>query len=39
MKAEKRLENLSLIRQGRLSVCAVTEEEFDTILEMGETKK
>jgi predicted RNA-binding protein with PUA-like domain len=38
MKAEKRLANLSLIKQGRLSVCAVTEEEFKTILEMGETK-
>ncbi|UYQ95134.1 EVE domain-containing protein [Chitinophaga horti] len=35
MKIEKRLANLSLIRQGRLSVCNVTEEEFNTILEMG----
>ena len=39
MKAEKRLANLSLIKQGRLSVCAVTEEEFETILEMGGMKK
>jgi predicted RNA-binding protein with PUA-like domain len=35
MKIEKRLADLSLIRQGRLSVCAVTENEFNTILEMG----
>lgn len=39
MKVEKRLENLSLIRQGRLSVCAVTPDEFNTILEMGGMKK
>ncbi|WP_440134058.1 EVE domain-containing protein [Chitinophaga sancti] len=39
MKAEKRLENFQLIRQGRLSVCAVTEDEFNTILEMGGMKK
>jgi len=38
MKVEKRLENLSLIRQGRLSVCAVTADEFETILEMGDMK-
>jgi predicted RNA-binding protein with PUA-like domain len=39
MKVEKRLENLSLIRQGRLSVCAVTPEEFAVIMEMGGMKK
>ena len=39
MKTEKRLANLSLIRQGRLSVCAITPEEFETILEMGGMKK
>jgi len=39
MKAEKRLENFQLVRQGRLSVCAVTEDEFNTILEMGGMKK
>lgn len=39
MKVEKRLANLSLIRQGRLSVCNVTEDEFNTILEMGGMKK
>jgi predicted RNA-binding protein with PUA-like domain len=39
MKAEKRLENFQLVRQGRLSVCAVTAEEYETILEMGGMKK
>ncbi|WP_343672959.1 EVE domain-containing protein [Chitinophaga sp.] len=39
MKAEKRLENFQLVRQGRLSVCAVTEDEYNTILEMGKMKK
>lgn len=39
MKAEKRLADFQLIRQGRLSVCAVTEDEFNTILEMGKMKK
>jgi predicted RNA-binding protein with PUA-like domain len=38
MKIEKRLANLSLIKQGRLSVCNVTEDEFKTILEMGGMK-
>lgn len=35
MKADIRLENLSLIRQGRLSVCAVTVEEWGTIEELA----
>ncbi|HVI43318.1 MAG TPA: EVE domain-containing protein [Chitinophaga sp.] len=38
MKAEKKLANMSLIRIGRLSVCDVKEEEFNTILEMGGMK-
>lgn len=38
MKEDKRLVGLSLIRQGRLSVCPVSEKEFGTILEMAETK-
>ncbi|MGN7823886.1 EVE domain-containing protein [Chitinophaga varians] len=38
MKAEKRLADLSLIRQGRLSVCDVTKDQFDVILEMGGMK-
>lgn len=35
MKATAGLENLSLIRQSRLSVCPVTEEEYRVILKMG----
>ncbi len=35
MKATAGLENLSLIRQSRLSVCPVTEEEYRIILKMG----
>lgn len=38
MKADKRLKNLSLIRQGRLSVCDIKEKEFNVILEMAQTK-
>lgn len=38
MKADKRLSNLSLIRQGRLSVCDVKEKEFEAIMELAETK-
>jgi predicted RNA-binding protein with PUA-like domain len=38
MKADKRLENMSLIRQGRLSVCEITPAEFNVVLELGETK-
>ncbi|MBC9910157.1 EVE domain-containing protein [Chitinophaga sp. G-6-1-13] len=38
MKAEKRLADLSLIRQGRLSVCDVTKDQFDVIMEMGGMK-
>ncbi|MBM4259147.1 MAG: EVE domain-containing protein [Deltaproteobacteria bacterium] len=35
MKQEKRLQNLALIRQGRLSVCPVTKEEFEVIVAKG----
>jgi len=38
MKAEKRLANLQLVRLSRLSVSAVTPEEYKVILEMGKTK-
>ncbi|PSL43355.1 putative RNA-binding protein with PUA-like domain [Chitinophaga niastensis] len=38
MKAEKKLAGLSLIRQGRLSVCDLTPEEFEVIMEMGGMK-
>lgn len=40
MKEEKRLQNMDLIRLGRLSVQSVKEEEWNTVLEMaGEGKK
>jgi len=35
MKEDPELENLSLIRQGRLSVCALTPAEFKHIVKMG----
>jgi len=35
MKGAPGLENLSLIRQSRLSVCPVTDEEFDIIMQMS----
>ena len=35
IKAEPGLKNISLIRQGRLSVMPLKAEEFDKILEMG----
>jgi predicted RNA-binding protein with PUA-like domain len=35
MKAEPRLEGLSLLRQSRLSVCPVTADEWAVIMEMG----
>ena len=38
IKADKRLEGISLVKQGRLSVCPITDEEWDIILELGEMK-
>jgi predicted RNA-binding protein with PUA-like domain len=38
IKKEKRLANISLIKQGRLSVMPVTKEEYDVILGMGSGK-
>ncbi|HEU0226691.1 MAG TPA: EVE domain-containing protein [Arachidicoccus soli] len=38
MKAEKRLQNLALVRQGRLSVCPVSDEEWEIILELSNKK-
>jgi predicted RNA-binding protein with PUA-like domain len=38
MKKDKRLQNMKLIRQGRLSVSPVTEDEFDAILDLGSQK-
>ena len=35
MRQDRRLQNLALIRQGRLSVCPVTKEEFTIIVEKG----
>ncbi|WP_316747343.1 EVE domain-containing protein [Pedobacter gandavensis] len=35
IKAEESLQDISLVRQGRLSVMPVKAEEFDKILEMG----
>lgn len=36
IKAEKSLENFTLIKQSRLSVMPLTKEEFDTILKLSE---
>lgn len=38
IKANKKLQNMALVRIGRLSVQPVTDEEWDEILKMGETK-
>ena len=38
IKADKRLQNMALVRIGRLSVQPVTEEEWNIILEMGGMK-
>ena len=38
IKAEPSLQEMPLVRIGRLSVMPVTEEEFRKVLEMGETK-
>lgn len=39
LKVEKKLQNLALVRQGRLSVSPVTEEEWNRIMEMSEQGK
>ena len=38
IKADSRLENIALVRQGRLSVSSLTNEEFDIIIEMNIVK-
>lgn len=38
MKTDKALENLALVRQGRLSVSEVSAAEFKRILQLGKTK-
>jgi len=35
IKADERLKNISLVKQGRLSVMSLKVEEFDRILELG----
>jgi len=35
IKEDKRLSNIALVRQGRLSVMPLKKEEFDVILELG----
>jgi predicted RNA-binding protein with PUA-like domain len=36
IKSDNRLENIGLVRQGRLSVMKLTAHEFDVILELSE---
>ncbi|MDE3235525.1 MAG: EVE domain-containing protein [Bacteroidota bacterium] len=38
VKADKRLANMALVRLGRLSVQPVTEEEWNVVMELSETK-
>jgi predicted RNA-binding protein with PUA-like domain len=35
IKADERLKDIGLVRQGRLSVMALKREEFDRIVELG----
>lgn len=39
IKADPRLQQIGLVKQGRLSVQALKAEEFDAILELSQTKK
>ncbi|MEI6594353.1 MAG: EVE domain-containing protein [Bacteroidota bacterium] len=39
IKADNRLQNIALVRQGRLSVSPLLAVEFDAILDLSETKK
>ncbi len=38
IKADKQLQNIALVKQGRLSVMPLKKEEFDRILELSEIK-
>jgi predicted RNA-binding protein with PUA-like domain len=38
IKKDKKLQNMALVRQGRLSVSAVTEDEFHAIVDRGSKK-
>ena len=35
IKTDKILQSMALVRQGRLSVCPVTQAEFDRVMELG----
>jgi predicted RNA-binding protein with PUA-like domain len=39
IKADSRLQQIGLVRQGRLSVQGLLAEEFDAILDLSATKK
>ena len=36
IKADERLESMALVRQGRLSVAPVTEDEYNIVMELSE---
>ena len=38
IKSDIRLEKIALVKLGRLSVCPITDDEWNIILELGETK-
>ena len=38
IKADKRLQNMALVRLGRLSVQPVSDQEWDIVMELGEMK-
>lgn len=38
IKADERLQDIALVRLSRLSVCPITDEEWNVILELGNTK-
>ncbi len=39
IKADKRLASIALVRLGRLSVCGITDDEWNVILELSNKKK
>ncbi len=39
IKSDERLQNIALVRQGRLSVMSLSREEFDRIVELGNTEE
>lgn len=39
IKSDERLKNIALVRLSRLSVCSITDEEWNIILELGDTKQ